>query len=113
MNSSRENISLIAPISFYIPPISEAVVYRKRVVKPGVFKKSPFVVEFESGASMKEEVEPAKSVGMSKEAVQASESSSLPYPFDENVESGPNYKNICDFNNWIDKGLLKRKNKKK
>lgn len=113
MNPRREIIPFISPVSVYIPPISEAAVYRKRVLKPGVFKKSPFVAEFESGASMKEEVEPAKSVGMSKEAVQASESSSLPYPFDENVESGPNYKDVCDFNNWIDEGLLKRKNKKK
>ena len=69
MNSSRKNIPLIAPVLVYIPPISEAVVYRKRVVKPGVFKKSPFVAEFESGASIKEEVKPAKSIEMSTEAV--------------------------------------------
>ena len=113
MNPSRENIPLIPPVSVYIPPISETVVYRKRVLKPIVFKKSPFVNEFESGASIKEEVKPAKSIEMSTEAVQTSESSSLAYPFDDNVESGSNYKDVCDFNNWIDEGLLKRKNKKK
>ena len=113
MNPRREIIPFISPVSVYIPPISEAIVYWKRVLKPGVFKKSPFVAEFESGTSMKEEVEPAKSIGMSTEAVQTSESSSLAYPFDDNVENGSNYKDVCDFNNWIDKGLLKRKNKKK
>ena len=112
MNLSRENIPLIPPVLVYIPPISEAVVYWKRVLKSGVFKKSPFLDEFESGASMKEEVEPAKSVGISKETVQASKSSSLAYPFDDNIESGPNYKDIYDFTNWIDERLLKRKNKK-
>ena len=113
MNPRREIISFISPVSVYISPISEAAVYRKRVLKPGIFNKSPFVTEFDFGVNMKEEAEPAKSVGMSTEAVQTSESSSLAYPFDDNVESGSNYKDVCDFNNWIDEGLLKRKNKKK
>lgn len=113
MNLSSENVPLISPISVYIPPVSEAIVYRKRVGKPGVLKKSPFVSEFESGGSKKEEVDPTKSVAGSKEAVQPSKSSSSGFPFDEDVENGPSYEDVSVFNTWIDEGTLKRKKNKK
>ena len=113
MNPSREIIPYVAPISVYVAPFSETMVYRKRVSKPSVFLKSPFLAEFDSGASRKEEVEPAKSVVGSKEAVQPSNSSSSCCPFDENVENGPSYEDVCVFNDWIDEGILKPKKKKK
>ena len=71
----------------------ESLVHARRVVKPSVQVKSPFVREFNSGASLKDVVK----------------SCYAPWPFNDDVESVHDFKKLAAFNQWIDEGVYKRK----
>ena len=82
----------------YVQPISAVVSPgilkpSKRAVKLSVQVKSPFIKEFDLGASLKD----------------VSKSCYAPRPFDDYVDSHPDYQDLSSFNQWIDDGAYKRK----
>lgn len=81
----RVIVPYVEPI--YVRPISvvhtpKGLVHARRVVKPSVQLKAPFFGEFDSRVSLKDVVK----------------SCYAPWPFDDDVDSVPNFEELIAFN---------------